>query len=200
MPDVEEDKVISNLETPTFLIAMPRVLDPFFHRSVVLLIEHQAAGALGLILNYPTGVAVTDMLTAIDIYWRGEKDARIHLGGPVQTHVGTMLLGDVSQDDRIEMASIEIHERIRLSQNIELLSEIMDNLPERIRIFLGYAGWGPGQLDNELARNDWLLAPVDPDLVFANETSKIWEAALGTIGIRPDSLPSIRATEQDEAN
>jgi putative transcriptional regulator len=140
------------------------------------------------------------MLTAIDIFWRGERDARIHLGGPVQTHVGTMLLGDAPQDDKIEMASIEIHERIRLSQNIELLSEIMDNLPQRIRIFLGYAGWGPGQLDSELARNDWLLAPVDPDLVFATETSKIWEAALGTVGIRPDSLPSIRATEQDEAN
>lgn len=200
MRSMDDDKVISNLETPTFLIAMPRVLDPFFHRSVVLLIEHQAAGALGLILNYPTGVAVADMLSAINIYWRGEKDAKIHLGGPVQTHVGTMLLGDASGDERLELASIEIHERVRLSQNIELLSEIMDNLPDRIRIYLGYAGWGPGQLDNELERNDWLLAPVDPDLVFATEASRIWEAALGTIGIRPESLPSVTSSEPEEAN
>jgi len=200
MPAMDEETGISNLETPTFLIAMPRVLDPFFHKSVVLLIEHQPAGALGLILNFPTSVAVADMLTAIDIYWRGDKDAHIHLGGPVQTHVGTMLLGDSAPEEKLELASIEIHERIRLSQNIELLNEIMDNLPDRIRIYLGYAGWGPGQLDNELSRNDWLLAPVDPDLVFATEPGKVWEAALGSVGIRPDSLPSIRATEPEEAN
>lgn len=197
---MDDEKVISNLETPAFLIAMPRVLDPFFHKSVVLLIEHQPAGALGLILNYPTGVPVSDMLGAINIFWRGDRDARIHLGGPVQTHIGTMLLGDAPEDERIELASIEIHERVRLSQNIELLGELMDRLPDRIRLFLGYAGWGPGQLDNELERNDWLLAPVDPDLVFATETSKIWEAALGSIGIRPESLPSVTATEPEEAN
>jgi putative transcriptional regulator len=200
MPDVEDDEVISNLETPTFLIAMPRVLDPFFYKSVVLLIEHQPAGALGLILNYPTQVAAEELLTGIDIDWRGSKDAKVHLGGPVQTHVGTMLIGDASSDERLEMSSIEIHPRIRLSQNIELLSELMDDLPDRIKIFLGYAGWGPSQLDKELERNDWLLAPVDPDLVFATEAPKIWEAALGSIGVRPDSLPSRNLTEPDEAN
>lgn len=197
---MDEETGISNLETPTFLIAMPRVLDPFFHKSVVLLIEHQPAGALGLILNYPTSVAAADMLSAIGIDWRGAKDTRVHLGGPVQTHVGTMLLGDTAPDESLDMASIEIHSRIRLSQNVELLGELTDPLPDRIRIFLGYAGWGPGQLDNELERNDWLMAPVDPDLVFATETSQIWEAALGSLGIRPDSLPSIGATEPDEAN
>lgn len=200
MPTVDDEKVISSLETPTLLIAMPRVLDPFFYKSVVLLIEHQPAGALGLIINHPTLVSVAEMLSAIDINWRGVKDARIHLGGPVQTHVGTMLLGDTAPEERIDMASIEIHPRIRLSQNIQLLAELMDDLPDQIKIFLGYAGWGPGQLDNELERNDWLLAPVDPDLIFASEAPKIWEAALGLIGIRPDSLPSINATEPDEAN
>jgi putative transcriptional regulator len=200
MPVVDDDKVISNLETPTLLIAMPRVLDPFFYKSVVLLIEHQPAGALGLIINHPTRVSVAEMLSVININWRGERDARIHLGGPVQTHVGTMLLGDTAAEERIELASIEIHPRIRLSQNIQLLSELMDDLPDQIKLFLGYAGWGPGQLDNELERNDWLLAPVDPDLIFASESPKIWEAALGLIGIRPESLPSINASEPDEAN
>lgn len=200
MPIVDEDNVISNLETPTFLIAMPRVLDPFFYKSVVLLIEHQPAGALGLILNQPTQVPAAELLSGIDISWRGDSKAKVQLGGPVQTHVGTMLLGDASADERLEMSSIEIHPRVRLSQNIELLSELMDELPSRIKIFLGYAGWGPSQLDNELARNDWLLAPVDPDLVFATEPGKIWEAALGTIGIRPDSLPSMTMTEPDGTN
>jgi len=200
MPFVDDETVISHLETPTLLIAMPRVLDPFFHKSVVLLIEHQPAGALGLIINSPTGVSVGEMLSAVDINWKGDRSAKIHLGGPVQTHVGTMLLGDAAPDERIDMASIEIHPRIRLSQNLPLLTELMDELPAQIKIFLGYAGWGPGQLDTELERNDWLLAPVDPDLVFATESPKIWEAALTLLGIRPDSLPGIHVTEPDEAN
>ncbi len=197
---MDEESVISNIETPTLLIAMPRVLDPFFYKSVVLLIEHQPAGALGLILNHPTQVAASELLAGIQIVWRGDKSAKVYLGGPVQTHVGTMLLGDAPTNEQVEMASIELHPRIRLSQNIELLSELMDDLPQQVRIFLGYAGWGPGQLDSELERNDWLLAPVDPDLIFVTETGKIWEVALGSIGIRPDALPSMMSTEPDEAN
>jgi len=200
MPGMDDESVISNIETPSFLIAMPRVLDPFFYKSVVLLIEHQSEGSLGLILNHPTRVPAAELLHRIDIVWKGHNDVHIHLGGPVQTHVGTMLLGDAASEERLEMASIELHPRIRLSQNIELLNDLMDDLPSRIKLFLGYAGWGPGQLDNELERNDWLMAPVDPDLVFASEPGKIWEAALSTIGIRPDSLPSIMSTEPEEAN
>ena len=86
MPEIEAE-----LQAPLLLIAMPQILDPFFHRSVVLLVHHDAEGSLGFILNRPTAISVAEILQGMEIAWAGDEAAVAHFGGPVQPQLGTVL-------------------------------------------------------------------------------------------------------------
>ncbi|MCG8461564.1 MAG: YqgE/AlgH family protein [Holophagales bacterium] len=175
----------ATLETPVFLLAMPQVLDPFFRRSVVLLIRHEEDGSLGFIVNRPTELKIADILEDLEVEWQGDDESCAFFGGPVSPEMGTLVFLDPTAED-----DDAISPGVSMSQSMADLEAVSNMRPESYRLFLGYAGWGEGQLEQEILRNDWLIAPVDRDLIFSGSTDQVWRAALESVGINPDQLPA----------
>jgi len=180
----------SDLLTPVLLMAMPQVQDPFFHRSVVLLLHHEDGGSLGFIVNRPTGIKVSEILQGMDVGWEGREEDVAYFGGPVQPQLGTVLFSPVLPESGPEDTATQIAPGLALTQHIGDLSRLAEAPPEGFRLILGYAGWGEGQLMEEILRNDWLTAPVSSELIFAADPEGIWDTALRSIGIDPATLPS----------
>ncbi|HKV07949.1 MAG TPA: YqgE/AlgH family protein [Thermoanaerobaculia bacterium] len=185
----------SELTTPLLLMAMPQVLDPFFHKSVVLLLHHEAEGSFGFIVNRPTGIKISEILKGMEVGWHGSAEEVAFFGGPVQPQLGTVLftpeapLTNGGEDEDDETAS-EVIPGVALTQHIGDLSRLAEAPPDHFRLFLGYAGWGEGQLIEEILRNDWLTAPVSSELIFAPDPEKVWDEALRSVGVDPAILPS----------
>ena len=190
------------LEPPVLLIAMPQVLDPFFHRSVVLLIHNDDEGSFGLITNRATGIKVNrDPERHGDLVGRRRRDVAF-FGGPVQPQMGTLMFDAQAVADRGESAdatSSLVAPGVRLTQNVTDLGELAESPPEHMRLYLGYAGWGAGQLVEEILRNDWMTAPIDNQLLFTDDPETVWARALDSVGVDPDTLPSWTAPEPDAA-
>jgi putative transcriptional regulator len=185
----------SELTTPLLLMAMPQVLDPFFHKSVVLLLHHEDEGSFGFIVNRPTGIKISEILKGMEVGWHGSTEDVAFFGGPVQPQLGTVLftpdapLANGEEDEDDETAS-EVIPGVALTQHIGDLSRLAEAPPDHFRLFLGYAGWGEGQLIEEILRNDWLTAPVSSELIFAPDPEKVWDEALRSVGVDPAILPS----------
>jgi putative transcriptional regulator len=190
----------TDLETPVLLLAMPQVLDPFFHKAVVLLVHHNEEGSVGFIVNRPTELPIVDILDGMEIRWRGAKDATAFFGGPVQSQMGTLLFRDRGSEDEplYSATTTEVQTGLRIGQQLEDLDKLAQNPPEHFRLLLGYAGWGAGQLMDEIVRNDWLTAPVSEDLLFAEDPDIVWESALRSVGLDPASLPSWTLPDDEE--
>ncbi|MEZ4366234.1 MAG: YqgE/AlgH family protein [Kofleriaceae bacterium] len=170
---------------PGLLLAMPQLVDPHFARSVVLMVEHGDEGSFGLVINQPSDVRASTLLSSLDMQWRGGADARVWAGGPVAPSTGWVL------HEPIALAgggTVEIAPGIALSTSPDRLRRIGAAPPGRIRLLLGCAGWGPGQLTAEMARGAWMHAAADPDLVFDTPAEQMWEAALRSVGASPDRL------------
>ncbi|HKI03850.1 MAG TPA: YqgE/AlgH family protein [Thermoanaerobaculia bacterium] len=180
----------SDLITPVLLMAMPQVLDPFFHRSVVLLLHHEDEGSFGFILNRPTGIKVSEILKGMDVGWEGREGVVAYFGGPVQPQLGTVLFSPVLDETSPEDTATQVAPGVALTQHIGDLSRLAEAPPDDFRLLLGYAGWGEGQLMEEILRNDWLTAPVTSELIFAADPERVWDAALRSVGIDPAALPS----------
>lgn len=173
---------------PTLLLAMPQLRDKNFARSVVLLCEHGNQGAVGFVVNRPTEMRASEAV-ALDPPLRVDSGMMLWNGGPVEPERGFLLLGahpGVADSERITdgfhlTASIEVLRRF-----LEIQSDELPGL--RARLLLGYAGWGPGQLDAELAASAWLAAPPDPDLVFESPPEEMWERAIRGLGVDPMAL------------
>jgi putative transcriptional regulator len=196
---------MSDLTTPVLLLAMPQVLDPFFHKSVVLLIHHEEEGSFGFIANRPTGIKVREILQGMEVPWNGSPEAMTYFGGPVQPQLGSVLFpsrftpttGSEGDEPFPSDAVSEVLAGISMSQNVNDLSRLAAGPPDRFRLFLGCAGWGAGQLFEEIVRNDWLTAPVQEELIFAADADGVWAAALRSVGVDPASLPSWTAGSDD---
>lgn len=173
--------------TGKLLIAMPEMGDPRFEHSVVFLCSYGDDGAMGLIVNKPAGdVRLSDLLSQLEIKpdrpERGEM--RVHFGGPVETARGFVLHSD-GYDANLH--SMKVSEGFSMTATLDILEDIATGQgPERAQLMLGYAGWGPGQLESEIAMNGWLTTDADPDIVFGLPDDAKWEAALKTLGV--DSL------------
>jgi len=173
---------------PTLLVAMPQLRDPNFSRTVVLLCEHDTRGAMGFVVNRPTETRAADAV-AMDPPLRGDSGMRLWTGGPVDQHRGFLLLGaDPGGGD-----SERIGDGFHLTASLAILRTLLEGPAPgaargRARLLLGYAGWGPGQLDTELAQSTWLTTPPDPDLVFETPAEEMWEAAIRSLGIDPMAL------------
>ena len=182
-----------DLEVPTLLLAMPQVTDPYFNRSVVLLLHHTEEGSFGFIVNRPTEIHLVDILQSMEIEWAGAADSLAYFGGPVQSQLGTVLF-DPSQIDGFEPKSeqgiSEVGAGIVISQQLEDLGRLAATPPTRFRLLLGYSGWGAGQLVGEIVRNDWLMAPVRQEFLFADDPEQVWQRAVESVGVDPASLPS----------
>ncbi|HVS63019.1 MAG TPA: YqgE/AlgH family protein [Thermoanaerobaculia bacterium] len=177
---------VFDLSAPSLLLAMPQIQDPFFHRSVVLLLAHEAEGSFGLVVNRPSNLKVVEILEDLEIPWGGDPEARAFVGGPVQPQRGTVLFPNRGplQDD-----STEIAPGIAISQSLTCLGVQAIQPPAELRLVLGYAGWSAGQLESEILRNDWLVGPMAPATVF-HEPDGAWERGLRSVGIDPATLPN----------
>jgi putative transcriptional regulator len=159
------------------LIAGPTLLDPNFERSVVLLTEHNEEGAMGLILNRPTEAEVAEV--APDLAELVEDGAVVHAGGPVQPE-SVIVLGEFEDP---EAAGLIVEGDLGLlAAGIDL--DDVPALTRRARIFVGYAGWGAGQLEDELERDDWITGPIARDDVFAHDSGTLWNTVLARMGGR----------------
>jgi len=191
---------VHQLEAPVLLIAMPQVMDPFFHRSVVLLAAHEDEGSFGFIVNRPADLRVAEILAKMEIEWRGDPQCTAFVGGPVQPQLGTVLFTSDTPAENLEATS-EVFPGISITQHLESLSALARNPPAGIRLLLGHAGWSPGQLMQEVMRNDWVTAPPGLELIFAPEPDSVWERAMRSVGFDPDALPSWTTPGgEDEAN
>ena len=165
------------------LLSMPQLQDPNFARTVVLLCEYNSDGAFGLVLNRPTNVAASAMVR-LEPPIVDANDMPLWIGGPVEPQRGWILLG---QEPHADFKCIR--EGLYLSTSQTLLREVLEARPApRARVLAGYAGWGPGQLDDELAQSAWLLAEVDLDIVFDVAAEAMWETAIRRLGADPSSL------------
>lgn len=179
-----------SLRAPVLLLAMPQVVDPYFQRSVVLLVHHDDEGSLGLILNRPTEIRLTEILEGMKISWQGDPAKVAHFGGPVQPQLGSILFRTAADPANGSETTTEVLPGVSMTQHVGDLSRLALEPPAGFRLFLGYAGWGESQLLTEILRNDWLTAPVRTELLFATDDANVWEEALQSIGIDPATLPA----------
>lgn len=173
------------------LIAMPGMGDSRFARSVVFVCAYSDDGAMGLIVNKCTnGMALHEVLSRLDITPSETATAApVHLGGPVETERGFVLHRD---EKRLGADTLAIGDGYVLTATQGILKDIGSGSgPDPFVFALGYSGWGPGQLENEIAQNGWLTAPASPDLVFGTDHALMWEAALRSIGIDPITLSAV---------
>lgn len=174
--------------TGQLLIAMPGMGDPRFARAVLLICAHSGDGAMGLILNRPLqGMTLREVFTRLDIDAKGAEGATpVHIGGPVETERGFVLHADAG---RLAPDALTIGGGYVLTATQDILSDIATGTgPAPFFFALGYAGWGAGQLEGEIAQNAWLTAPAPADIVFPENRATLWEAALRSIGIDPVTL------------
>jgi putative transcriptional regulator len=188
----------SDLVAPVLLLAMPQVVDPFFKKSVVLLLAHEEEGSFGFIVNRATELKVTEILRDLEIEWGGDPEALASFGGPVQPQVGTLLFAEGAEELPELPNASQVLPGIRVSQNLSELALLAVRPPERFRLLLGYAGWGSGQLVSEIVRNDWLTAPVDDALIFGGDPAETWERGLRSVGVDPATLPAWTESESGE--
>lgn len=172
------------------LVAMPGMGDTRFERAVIFLCAHSDDGAMGLIINKPApDLRFKDLLDQLEIDADadvGESAIRVHFGGPVEHGRGFVLH---SAEYVANGATMEVSDSYGMTATIDILRDIAAGQgPERSLLALGYAGWGPGQLEHEIQANGWLVCDASDDLVFGDSDGGKWEASLASLGIDPRML------------
>lgn len=171
------------------LVAMPGIGDPRFEHAVILVCAHRPDHAMGLRLDAPApGVSLKKVLLKLDAPAPEEADHRaVLIGGPVERERGFVLHTD---DWLVEDASLPFGAGLAMTGTREALLAMADpsDGPRRSVLLLGYAGWGEGQLEDELGENVWLTADADPDLIFDPDHENKWTRALAGLGVDPAQL------------
>jgi putative transcriptional regulator len=166
---------------------MPQMTDPNFARSVVLLCKHASEGAFGLVVNRP--LKTTGRVTVkLDPPVSTDRELEVWVGGPVEPQTSWVLVG--REPDAVEEArGMRIADGLYLSTSPDLLQRLLeDPPPPRTRLIVGYSGWGPGQLEAELAASAWLMSDVDRELIFNIPPDRMWETAIRRLGADPATL------------
>jgi putative transcriptional regulator len=182
--------MVSSL-APALLLSMPQLVDPNFARTVVLLCKHGDDGALGLVVNRPL-ITSGRVTVNLDPPVSTDRELQVWLGGPVEPQSIWMLAG---QDPNAEgdMPGMQIADQMYLSTSPHLLRRLLEpDPPPLARLIVGYAGWGPGQLEAELHASAWLMSDVDRELVFNTPADRMWEAAIRRLGADPATLQMSR--------
>lgn len=170
------------------LIAMPSMGDPRFNRSVVYICAHSDDGAMGLIVNKPAeDLAFGDLLEQLDIKAERPIDRiEVHYGGPVEHGRGFVLH---SRDYEAQDATLNVNDQFGMTGTLDILEDISQGFgPDKCLLALGYAGWGPGQLEDEIRDNGWLTCDANAALVFSDDHDGKWKAAMEVVGIDPRML------------
>jgi len=172
------------------LIAMPMMEDPRFQHSVVYICAHSEEGAMGLIVNKPQpDIRFSMLLEQLEIEkTEASRDIRVHFGGPVDNARGFVLH---SEDYRSETGTVEVDDGVCMTATLDVLEDIARGKgPDTSLLALGYAGWGPGQLESEIAQNGWLTCDMRKEIIFGRANEHKWMAALKVLGVDPVLLSS----------
>lgn len=177
-----------------FLIAMPSMLDPVFGGSVVYVCEHNANGALGVVINKPTDMTMQTLFEHIELSLNGDiernspmKSRPIMFGGPVQDDRGFVLHTPSGHYS----SSLKVTDEVAFTTSIDVLEAVATGGgPQRLMVSIGYSGWSPGQLEDEIARNGWLTVSADPRIMFEIPIEERYAAAMRLLGIDPSLLTS----------
>jgi len=182
----DKDDIQTSL-TGQLLVAMPGMPDPRFAKTVIYVCSHSEEGAMGLVINrLVQSLSFPDLLKQLDIdASTQENQIHVHLGGPVDEERGFVL----HSPDYMKESTVVIGAHFALTATIDILRDIaIGTGPKNSMLALGYAGWGPGQLDQELLDNGWLNVPAKSDIVFDGNLENKWDRALGQLGIDPRLL------------
>ena len=170
---------------PLLLLSMPQMADPNFARTVVLLCEYTDQGAFGLVVNRPMSEPAWTLVKTEPAV-RVDPELRLWVGGPVDPQRTWVLTADSAGPDDEQK---EICDGVVLSASKALTLQVLQAPPsKRARVIVGYAAWGPGQLETELASSSWLTIAVDPSLIFDVPAEQMWEAAIRRLGSDPASF------------
>jgi putative transcriptional regulator len=173
--------------TGQLLVAMPNMSDPRFERSVIYVCAHSEDGAMGLVVNKLVDqITFPELLKQLDIDSSNVSDQiRVHFGGPVETQRGFVL----HSAEYTQEGSLQVTDEIALTATVDILRDLAGGHgPRRSLLALGYAGWGPGQLDQEIQANGWLNVGADEQLLFDGGIEDKWQRAIGKLGFDPFSL------------
>jgi len=168
--------------TNQFLIAMPALADPNFHGTVTYICEHNAQGAMGIVINRPLNLTLGEVLSEMKIAPQEAGIARnpVYMGGPVQTDRGFVLHNPAGRWDSM----LWINDELGITTSKDILENIATGTgPKQLLVALGYAGWGAGQLEQELADNVWLCGPSNNKIIFDTPWQQRWEAAAALMGV-----------------
>ncbi|MDE2235154.1 MAG: YqgE/AlgH family protein [Gammaproteobacteria bacterium] len=165
-----------------FLVAMPSLNDPNFHKSVIFICEHNAQSALGIIINKPTSIVLNDIFKQLAITAKDERIARqpVFQGGPVQTERGFV----IHEPPGSWESSLILGDCLAVTSSRDVLACMARGQgPQNIFVALGYAGWGAGQLESEMASNSWLSTPANRSIIFETPVEQRWQAAAQLLGV-----------------
>ncbi|MBI5502699.1 MAG: YqgE/AlgH family protein [Deltaproteobacteria bacterium] len=180
-------RVVPSL-APSLLVSVPHLRDPNFDHSVVLLLEHDAEGSMGLVINRQTDHSMSDFCALQDLEYRGPKEAMVFVGGPVEPTQGFVLHGGAPPAVPSDVAGREVVAGIWFGADMELLRRLTREGGTLFRLLVGYAGWAPGQLDAEIAAGAWIPRPATPELVFHASPAEVWSLSLRDLGIDPRTI------------
>lgn len=166
---------------------MPQLLDPNFQRAVVLVVHHDVSGTFGVVLNRSTEINAPDLCATLEIEWKGRPDEQIDWGGPVQPETGWVIFDDELAVS-VSAEAKAVADNVFFAGSLDVLREAAQRPVDRVRLLLGYAGWGPGQLEGELAEGAWLSAPVSSKVVFEVPRGEMWSHVVRSLGIEPATL------------
>lgn len=186
---------VASLLAPSLLVAAPALRCEFFHHTVVLLVDHRDEGALGFVINRRANLRLADVLThvGIPLEVKAAGDEPVMVGGPVSPETGWVVFDSFDDVDDGDDADgvLRVTDRLSVSANLDMLSRIArGRAPERHAMMLGYAGWGPGQLDDEIRQGSWIPVDVDANVLFETPIEARWAVALGKLGIDPARVVS----------
>jgi putative transcriptional regulator len=182
---------MSSKLAPGFLVAAPSLLDPNFRRSVVLLVDHRPEGSLGFVVNRPADAKLRTMLEPLGLELEHDdvNDSPVLVGGPVNPNTGWVVFEHTGAQAKGDDELVHVSDRIAVSASRELLESLARRGgDERMMLVLGYAGWGPGQLDAEIAQGAWIPIDFDERIVFDTPYDERWSSALRLLGIDPARL------------
>jgi putative transcriptional regulator len=163
--------------TGQLLIAAPTIGDPRFAHTVILMVKHDKDGALGIVINRPVGEeSIAGLLEGTGEDVSGiEGNLRVFSGGPVQPDLGFVVHSAEYRRDE----TINVDGRVAMTASRQILRDIGHHRgPQKTLFALGYAGWGPGQLEGEIARHDWFTTPEEPKLIFDDDREHLWDDAM----------------------
>ena len=169
------------------LIAMPNMKDSYFHKTVTYICEHNDEGAMGLVINIPVNITLTELLSQIEgsDHDVSTLNQRVLAGGPVAPDRGFVLHHKQKRWD----SSLELSSDIMITTSKDILQSLgSEEAPEQFLITLGYAGWAPGQLEKEIQENSWLTTPADKEILFETPIEQRWQKATEKLGIDPKHL------------